>query len=145
MTQNLPTRHTAAPLVQVEERSPKNRMVAFTLACLTGYWGLHRFYTGRFWTGLAMFLTGGGFLIWWIIDVLILMSGRFKDGEGRVLGPPRKARQRPAGRLTDDRPRHSAPPGRSEDDDVTMDELLEDPLECEFKKLEEEMSADGTL
>ena len=122
-----------------EEQSPKNRMLTFTLACLGGFWGLHRFYTGRFWTGLAMFFTGGGFFIWWIIDVLIILTGRFKDGEGRVLGPPRHIKQQPAGRLPNRRPQR-LPAEPAADDD----ELLADPLEEEFEKLERQLSRDGS-
>ena len=76
--------------VEREERSPKNPRVAFTLACLGGFLGLHRFYTGRPLTGLARFFTLGGLFVWWLIDAAVLLTGRFKDGEGRVLGPPRQ-------------------------------------------------------
>ncbi len=146
MIHNPSTQRRKQALARVEERSPKNRMLTFTLACLGGFWGLHRFYTGRFWTGLAMLFTGGGFIIWWILDVFILLSGRFKDGEGRVLGPPRRAKRKPAGHLPDRRSKKSAPePKEDADDDIPLDELLEDPLECEFEKLEREMSTDGTV
>ena len=76
--------------VAQEERSPKNPRVAFTLACLGGFLGLHRFYVGRPWTGVAMVVTFGGIFVWWLIDAAVLLTGRFKDGEGRVLGPPRR-------------------------------------------------------
>ena len=78
------------PVITVEERSPKSPRVAFSLACLGGFLGLHRFYTGHPWTGLAMLLTLGGLFMWWLIDAAVLLTGRFKDGEGRVLGPPRQ-------------------------------------------------------
>ena len=135
MTQNLPIR--AEPqYIAVEERSPKNRLVAVTLGCIFGYLGLHRFYTGKFWTGLLMFLTGGGFTIWWIIDALMLLAGRFKDADGRVLGPPAKVARPPAGYL----PSHSAPPPAKKEDDPDLDSLLDDPLEEEFRKLEADMN-----
>ena len=76
-------------LIPVEERSPKNGKLTFSLACLGGFLGLHRFYLGRWWTGLLMLLTLGGAFVWWVVDVLMILSGRFKDGQGRVLGPPR--------------------------------------------------------
>lgn len=144
MSQNLPIHSPPPPgQLHIEEQSPKNRILTFTLACLFGYWGLHRFYTGRFWTGLLMFLTGGGFAIWWIIDVLIILSGRFKDGEGRVLGPPRR-RQVPAGHL----------PARDQviddwsspsEEDIDLDALLEDPLEEKFRELERQQGADDSF
>lgn len=142
MSRNMPIHSPPSHPIFVEERSPKNRILTFTLACLGGYLGLHRFYTGRFWTGLLMLLTSGGFAIWWIFDVLLVLSGRFKDGEGRVLGPPRRT-QGPAGYL----PQHTShrPPG-AQDDDIDLDALLEDPLEEKFRELErQQQGRDGSF
>lgn len=66
-------------------------MVLFTLASLGGFLGLHRFYAGRWKSGLLMLMTLGGVFVWWIIDVLILLSGRFQDSRGRFVGPPRRS------------------------------------------------------
>ncbi|MBN9644393.1 TM2 domain-containing protein [Corynebacterium mendelii] len=41
--------------------------------CL-GIFGIHRFYLGRAVSGIAQFLTGGGFLVWWLADVFVLKS-----------------------------------------------------------------------
>ena len=100
------------------------------MACLGGFLGLHRFYTDRPLSGLLMLLSFGGCFLWWILDVIIMLSGRFKDNKGRVLGPPRHVR-RPAGAL----------PDKSNDD--VLPDPLEDPLEEEFARLEQEMSTDG--
>lgn len=91
-----------------------------------------------------MFLTGGGFVIWWIIDVFILLSGRFKDGEGRVLGPPRHVEHPPAGHLTaeergtadSDAEGHATDSAGHKDDDIDLDRLLDDPLAEQFEELE---------
>ena len=133
MTQNLPTEYDPR-YVAIEERSPKNRVVAVTLGCLAGYWGLHRFYTGKFWTGLLMLLTGGGFIIWWIIDALLLLSGRFKDSEGRVLGPPAKVLRHIPDQHNQGRIENMT--SDSTLDDEFEDPLLADPLDEEFRKLE---------
>lgn len=137
MTNQLPV-HSPPQYMTVEERSEKSRLLAVALGIFFGYWGLHRFYTGKVWTGLLMFFTGGGFLIWWFIDALLLMSGRFKDSEGKVLGPPAKVaypQQRleaqPLDRLED---RHRTV---EEDEEVKFDDLFDDPLEEEFRKLAE--------
>lgn len=79
-----------------------------------------------------MFLTGGGFIIWWIIDVLILLSGRFKDGEGRVLGPPRRVKRPPAGHL----PTREGSTDTALEEDIDLDNLLDDPLAEQFEELE---------
>ncbi len=154
MTRNLPV-ETDPRYIAIEERSPRNRILMLTLAVFGGMWGLHRFYAGKVFTGILMFLTGGGFFIWWIIDVLMVLSGRFKDAEGRVLGPPMHVQRQPAGRLTHEQDqRHLPPQDRSfstHEPDTTGvqfddfdDPLLEDPLEEEFRKLaQQQQGTDG--
>ncbi len=46
----------------------KSVRVAFVLWLLFGWAGGHRFYLERTGTGIAMLLTGGGALIWWLLD-----------------------------------------------------------------------------
>lgn len=144
MSQNLPIHSPPTGSYQLEEQSPKNRMLLFTLACLTGYWGLHRFYAGRFWTGLLMFITVGGFGFWWVFDVLLVLSGRFKDGEGRVFGPPRRI-EGLAGHLPAPRSQENDWSTPSPEDDIDLDALLEDPLEEKFRELERQQGVDGSF
>jgi len=47
--------------------------------------GLHRFYVGKIGTGILWFLTGGMFLIGQIIDMIMILSGQFKDRYGKPL------------------------------------------------------------
>jgi len=65
-----------APTRQVSEQS---RSVALVLAIFGGWVGLHRFYTGRWKTGLAMAFTMGGMGIWWIYDLILIGAGEFRD------------------------------------------------------------------
>lgn len=123
-------------MIPVEKKSPKNRKIAFTLATFGGFLGLHRFYTGRPWSGLAMALTVGGLLIWWVVDFFVLLSGRFKDGQNRVLGRPLAVPREEVDQLSPE-VREQLP-----DDEVGVaepHELPEDPLEEEFEKLEDEI------
>jgi hypothetical protein len=102
---------------------------------------VHRFYVGKIWTGLLLLLTFGGFGFWWIIDAVLILIGRFKDSQGRVLGPPQYTyRALPS--------QHSAPPQltttahrpvQNPDDDLH----IEDPLEAEFAELERQMKQKG--
>ncbi|NIP79384.1 MAG: NINE protein, partial [Gemmatimonadetes bacterium] len=46
----------------------KRKVVAFAFWVVLGWLGGHRFYLERPVTGLLMLLTGGGALIWWIVD-----------------------------------------------------------------------------
>lgn len=41
-------------------------------AGFVGLCGLHRFYTGRIWTGLLWFFTGGLFFVGQIVDAFLL-------------------------------------------------------------------------
>jgi hypothetical protein len=47
--------------------------------------GAHRFYLGKIVTGILMILTLGGFFIWALIDLLILIFSVSKDAKGRPL------------------------------------------------------------
>lgn len=76
-----------------------------------------------------MLLTVGGLFVWWVIDAAILLAGRFKDSQGRVLGPPRRL----------------APPGPSDEPRSERPKPIEsDGLRDEFDRLERELSTDGS-
>ncbi len=126
----------ALTVVATEQRSPHNRVVAFVLALFFGYLGIHRFYVGKVWTGLFFFFTGGGFGIWWLIDIILLAIGRFKDGEGRVLGPPQYVPKldRPAPKKQLPAPIQHAP-----EPDPYEEEAMRDPLQDKFDALEDEL------
>nr|WP_290428677.1 NINE protein [Defluviimonas salinarum] len=66
---------------QIPERS---RKVALLLG-LFGFLGAHRFYTGQIWYGLLHILTLGGFGVLWVLDLVLLLSGRIRDKERRPL------------------------------------------------------------
>jgi TM2 domain-containing membrane protein YozV len=54
-------------------RYPRKRGgIAWVLWALTGILGGHRFYLDRMGTGLLMLFTGGGAVIWWIVDAFLL-------------------------------------------------------------------------
>lgn len=67
------------------QRSPKSATATLLLCLFLGAFGIHRFYAGRFWTGLLMLLTLGGLGIWTLIDIIIIASCAFKDGKGKTL------------------------------------------------------------
>lgn len=45
----------------------------------------HRFYAGKIFTGILFLITLGGVFLWWIIDILVILSGKFKDGDGKYI------------------------------------------------------------
>jgi hypothetical protein len=63
--------------------SERSRGVALGLAVIGGFFGLHRFYTGRAESGVWMCLTLGGLGIWYLYDVIVIAAGDFRDGSGR--------------------------------------------------------------
>lgn len=67
------------------DASEKSRAIALALAAPLGVLGVHRFYVGKVGTGVLMLLTGGGAAIWWILDMISIASGRFRDRSGYPL------------------------------------------------------------
>ncbi len=65
--------------------SPKSRLVALILCLLLGVFGVHRFYVGKVGTGVLQLLTLGGFGIWVIIDLILILTGTFRDIDRRPL------------------------------------------------------------
>jgi TM2 domain-containing membrane protein YozV len=70
----------------VNETSDKKRLAAFLFCLLLGGIGVHRFYVGKIGTGILTILTFFGvFGVWPLIDLILIISGSFKDKKGRVL------------------------------------------------------------
>ena len=65
----------------------KSKKVAIVLAALpwTGFFGIDRFYLGHIWMGLLKFITGGGLLILYIMDIVRINNGTMKDKYNRSL------------------------------------------------------------
>jgi len=62
------------------------KMVPAALLCFfLGGLGVHRFYVGKIGTGILMIFTLGGLGIWLIIDFVMILTGSFKDKEGKDL------------------------------------------------------------
>jgi TM2 domain-containing membrane protein YozV len=67
------------------EKSEKSGLVALLLCLFVGVLGVHRFYVGKIGTGVLQLLTLGGFGIWNLIDLVLIIVGSFKDSEGKVV------------------------------------------------------------
>ena len=46
---------------------------------------VHRFYVGKIGTGILYLITLGGFGLWYIIDIVMIILDKFTDKEGRKL------------------------------------------------------------
>lgn len=64
------------------QQSPKNKTLLLIFSILFGYLGIHRFYVGKIGTGILWLFTFGLFGLGWIIDVILIASGDFKDCNG---------------------------------------------------------------
>ena len=65
--------------------SDKSKSTTFLLCYFLGGLGVHRFYLGKLITGVLMLITGGGFAIWWLIDLYRIITGGLKDKQGDEL------------------------------------------------------------
>ena len=63
--------------------SEKERLPAYLLCVFLGLFGAHRFYVGKIGTGVLWLLTGGVFFIGWLVDMIMITVGSFKDREGK--------------------------------------------------------------
>jgi TM2 domain-containing membrane protein YozV len=63
----------------------KNFVVAWLLSLLLGYFGIDRFYLGKIGTGVLKLITAGGLGIWYLVDLIILLSGAGRDKQERPL------------------------------------------------------------
>ena len=65
------------------EMATEKRILPAGLLCFfLGVFGAHRFYVGKIGTGLLQLFTLGGLGIWWLVDMILLVSGEFRDKEG---------------------------------------------------------------
>jgi len=63
----------------------KSKLTAILLCFFLGSLGIHRLYLGYTLIGVIQLLTFGGFIIWAIVDLIMLIIGSLKDSEGNDL------------------------------------------------------------
>ena len=72
-------------VASIPKSSPKKRWIAIILCLFLGYAGAHRFYVGKWKTGLVWLCTMGAFGWGYLIDLFRLWSYTFEDVDGYVL------------------------------------------------------------
>jgi TM2 domain-containing membrane protein YozV len=81
-------RQHGGELDQPHDVSDKRLVPAAILCILLGVFGAHRFYTGKTLTGLAQLVTLGGLGLWMLYDLVLILTGQFRDSyEKRIIEP----------------------------------------------------------
>ena len=65
--------------------SDKDWMTTLLLAILIGSLGVDHFYAGKTMTGILKLITLGGCGIWALIDIIMIVTESYKDGNGLVI------------------------------------------------------------
>lgn len=63
--------------------SEKSGVACLLLCFFLGVFGVHRFYVGKIGTGILMLVTLGGFGIWFLADIIMIILGVFTDASGK--------------------------------------------------------------
>ena len=66
-------------------KSEKDWLMTVLLCWFLGVFGGHRFYVGKIGTGVLQLITFGGCGVWTIIDLIMVITGNFKDAKGNAI------------------------------------------------------------
>lgn len=72
-------------LLKPDSQSQNQWIVVLLLAFFLGIIGGHRFYVGKNGTAVLMILTLGGFGLWLLYDLIVIITGNFKTKEGNKI------------------------------------------------------------
>lgn len=70
---------------QPKPTTQRHFLAAFFLSFMWGTFGVDRFYLGKVGTGILKLITFGGFGIWTIVDLVLIMSGAMRDKQGNEM------------------------------------------------------------
>jgi TM2 domain-containing membrane protein YozV len=76
------------PLTELEihtKKIPRQRhfLILFFFSFMWGTFGIDRMYMGLYGSGILKLITFGGLGLWTLTDMIVIMTGTFKDKEGR--------------------------------------------------------------
>ena len=82
-----PEQHTPQPLTPTDSatRSEKSFLVTWLFALFLGFFGMDRFFLGKVGTGILKLITFGGFGIWVLVDLILVLAGAQRDKRGHKL------------------------------------------------------------
>ena len=60
-------------------------LALFLLTFFVGVLGVHRFYVGKIGSGVLMLITIGGLGVWFLVDLLLVVTGQFTNKDGQKI------------------------------------------------------------
>lgn len=66
-------------------KSDKDWLTTLLLSLFLGSLGIDRFYVGKIGTGILKLITLGGCGVWTLIDIIMIVTGNFKDKDGNEI------------------------------------------------------------
>ena len=60
-------------------------LALFLLTFFVGVLGVHRFYVGKIGTGVLMLITLGGLGVWFLVDLLLVVTGQCTNKDGQKI------------------------------------------------------------
>jgi RNA polymerase subunit RPABC4/transcription elongation factor Spt4 len=78
-------RQRVQPIASSSSEVSEKWIILLVLSFFLGALGVDRFYVGKIGTGILKLVTAGGFGVWWLIDLIMILIGKFTDKEGNVI------------------------------------------------------------
>ena len=69
----------------MSKKSDKDWLATFLLCLFLGELGIHHFYAGKIGLGFLYLCTGGLFGIGWLVSLIKILTGTYRDGFGRFI------------------------------------------------------------
>jgi len=69
----------------VREQREQRWLITLLLCIFLGGFGAHRFFVGKIGTAFLMIITLGGLGVWWLVDLITIIVGKYKDKQGNYV------------------------------------------------------------